>query len=246
MHLLNVATNSTSPFPAPPPPSPNQLASIFRRLPIDLTRLKIVTVPNANTLELASSGTALLPFAHLYLVLPESLVLNYALSRFRLRPDQADPQQPPYDIAPNRHDRLLSPAERYALAHEAAHLHREDALKQAALTLATIASVLALGPWLWLRCRWPRSVAIWTSMTAVTPAVLGLAAYSRHIELQADLTAGRAGYAEGGLGFWAVQLQEAAASWMPGRAGAWLATHPTSAERCEAFRRIVVEGGRVS
>lgn len=212
-----------------------QLASLLRRLPVDEGRLRLAVVPNTAEHAFASAGTATLPSSHLYLVLPEGLVLNYAMSRERA----AAPTTPAHDVTPSRWGSILTPPSRFALAHELAHLSREDHVVRLGTAAGSLTAALATGPALLLTrlCRPP--VAAAASVAATLPALMAVRIVSRRQELAADAHAAAAGYAEGGVQLWRrrIELEGPGASRTLLRDA--LQSHPSALQRLQALLAVM-------
>lgn len=173
---------------------------------MDESKLTLAVLPGVGEHAEASGGTALLPGGRLYLALPESMVLNYAMSRVQA-PKGTSPCAARFDIDPDRWSTVLSPADRFAVAHELAHLHREDHLRRVATASALVAQGLALGPLLRRFLRWKLPSAALASVGGTLAALLAVRAAGRRQELAADAAAADAGYALGGVALWRQRLE---------------------------------------
>lgn len=226
-----------------------ELRSIARRLGADPARLRVVVSSNAPTP--AATGSQLFQGAQAYLVVPESYVLNYAVGRpppevgfLGLEKGGADA----VDVAPNASGWTMPPSQRYELAHELAHVQLEHFLLHQLVQASAVALVLGAAPLLYLLGRVPAKAASLVSMWLIPPAFFGLKALSRAQEDEADACAAQAGYALGGLEFWARQvrflrgsdLSEGSRARRP-PAPRWWRSHPPAEDRLAHFQRLVRE-----
>ena len=205
-------------------------------------KLTLAVLPGASEHAEASGGTAVLPFGRLYLALPESVLLNYAMSRVAA-PKGTHPCEAQFDIGPERWDTVLSPPDRFALAHELAHLRREDHLRRIGAASGLVLAGLALGPLLQRAAGLPPSSAAVASVGGTLAALLGLRALSRTQELTADAAAARAGYAQGGIALWRQRLERlqaagAMSSVVSSPVRDALRSHPTALQRLRALLEL--------
>lgn len=179
-----------------------ELGSMFRRMQLgDNDNVKIAIVPAVDVPNPASSGTRLLPGSHAYLVIPESVILNATLSR--LRQEHAFDT---LDIEPDDVHYVMNPATRYGIAHELAHIKHEDYCNRVMVALASASAAMAVKPLCIRVLNMSRRGGSIASMWAVAPTFFAYKWYSREQERLADAAAGMAGYAEGGVQYWAKQL----------------------------------------
>ena len=213
-----------------------EIAAAARRLALPLERLSIGIVPHRDHCHAASAGS-LLPGAEQFLLIPEALVLNMALSRVR----HADPFDASLEVAPESYSHVLLPADRYILAHEMAHLKLNHHVKRQGTALALVSLAIASGP---LAQRALPAVsrrgASVLSVLALAPAFALLQAFARHQELQADQETARCGYALGGRDFWAQQLEAEDSRHNPATEPfPWLQSHPSPSVRFELFSQAL-------
>eukprot|EP00038_Savillea_parva_P028046 m.62919 g.62919 ORF g.62919 m.62919 type:complete len:299 (-) comp8121_c1_seq1:55-951(-) len=209
-----------------------ELGSISRRMGVGLDRMKIGVVPAESP---ASGGTRMLPGSHAFLVLPEGIICDMSLSRVR---DKTAIDT--LDIHPNEDGRVLSPAQRFAIAHEMAHIGHEDGVVRFLLGAGSSAGVLALTPTL-IRRGWTAKASSAAAMWAIVPLFFAFKWACREQERAADVAAARHGYLDGGLSFfeWRLRLQNAS----PGGAtsgsglGLWR-SHPNVLERYRLLRDV--------
>jgi hypothetical protein len=198
-----------------------ELRTLANQFNIDIENLSIAIVPSQQRFHAASAGSSVLPDAKQYLVLPETLLLNYTLSRRRYPDPFADLLQiQPYDVGT-----VMEPNDRYTLAHEMAHLQANHHLSRQASTLGFVTAGISLGPLAERLARVPKRVASLLSVAGLVPAFLASQALSRVQERQADTMAAEAGYCEGGILFWQNQPDPFTA--IP----TWLRSHPPARER---------------
>eukprot|EP00040_Diaphanoeca_grandis_P025197 m.139311 g.139311 ORF g.139311 m.139311 type:complete len:295 (+) comp30047_c0_seq1:245-1129(+) len=211
-----------------------ELGSIFRRCNVDIDRVKLAVVPTANANHFAASGTRLLPNAHAYVVIPESVVLNTSLSRVRC----ADAFET-LDIDPNTSKYIMDPATRYEVAHEICHLKHEDFFSRVTVATASAALVLITRPFFSNVLKLPARLGFTLSMWTVVPVFFGYKYLCRRQEQLADSDAGICGYASGGAEFWARQIILKSASpkssYLPPLP--WR-SHPPMEDRCSNLKSI--------
>lgn len=116
--------------------------------------------------------------------------MNFALSR-RNRAKEV------VDVPPDAIGTIATRAQRYAMAHELAHVRCEHYLQRWVLMSSAIVFTVATVPALRLR-GWSLKAATTMSMWLVVPGFFGTRYISRTQEREADLLACQAGYANGG------------------------------------------------
>lgn len=213
-----------------------ELGSISRRMGVPLDRIKVGIVPVVSSESPASAGTRLVPGSHAYVVLPDSFLSNVALSRIR---DQTAVDT--LDMEPNDSTHILTPADRFAIAHEFAHLRNEDFAARFALAALSAALSVAMAPFASVVLGWSFRAGSVAAMWSIPPAFFGYKWSCREQERAADAAAAAAGYAQGGLAFFDFQLRLRAGSPVGSGGGGmtlWR-SHPTLLERFLFFRDVV-------
>lgn len=210
---------------------------------VSLHDLKIAIVPTdvaaARTPSPASTGTRLFPGTHAYLLVPESVLLNLSLSRLKAKDPTAEP-----DIAPDDASMVTPPLIRYALAHEMAHIKHEDYAVRGAAGVGSAVITAGLGKAAARMFSLQPKTGTLLSLWAILPAFFCYKWLCREQERKADDGAGYAGYARGGVEYWArhcsfitsnrlrhnpaVQQTE----WGPWR------SHPPAVERLQQLKNI--------
>jgi hypothetical protein len=137
----------------------------------------------------ASAGTRLLPGSHVYVVLPDSYMSNMLLSRVR-DPTAADT----LDIAPRETRSVMTPADRFAIAHEFAHIRNEDFAARFAIGALSAALSVAVAPFTAVVLGWSFRAGSVAAMWSIPPAFFGYKWSCREQERAADAAAAAAGY----------------------------------------------------
>ena len=205
--------------------------------------LKIAIIPTdaaaSRTPSPASTGARIFPGSHAYLLVPESVLLNLSLSRLKV----ADPTVAP-DIAADDVAMVTPPLLRYALAHEMAHIKHEDYAVRGAAGVGSAVITAGVGKVAARLFSLQPQTGTLLSLWAILPAFFSYKWLCREQERRADAAAGHAGYAAGGVEYWArhcsfmtsnrLRHNPAAgqAEWGPWR------SHPPAAERLHQLKAI--------
>ncbi|EGD76901.1 hypothetical protein PTSG_08246 [Salpingoeca rosetta] len=205
-----------------------ELASLFAVFEVDPQRMKVSFIAGGDDSQAASAGTQRLPFGQAYLLLSEGIGLNYALSRVTAA-DACDIRP---RVHPNEASTILTPEQRYALAHELAHITCEHHTKRVTATAAALTAAFAVGPALRRWARASRPVAATATLLSIAPAGAALRWLYRRQEWEADAVAAHKGYACGGEAFWSRQAAMRVPN--PG-VPYWFRTHPYPHERLAFF-----------
>lgn len=211
-----------------------ELATLFARFEIDPNRTKIGILASEEDSQAASAGSSKLPFGYAYLFIPEGIVLNYSLSRVTLK----DGLENSNHIHPNAVDTVLTPPQRYELAHEVAHIALEHHTKRILATAGIIGWSVSIGPILLRKSRLSTRKATVIAATSTLPALLALRWLHRQHEWEADIKAGNSGYAWGGCVFWQSQVARRSPN---ENVPYYLRTHPYPHERFRLFRTLLAD-----
>ena len=140
---------------------------------------------------------------------------------------------------------IMTPADRYALAHELAHIKNEDHAMRVGAGAASAVFALGVGPLCGKLMAVNWRVGAMISMWSVVASFFSIKYFCRQQEYKADVAAGVGGYAKGGVIYWVKKCSLIAASshYAKERQSEWKwwRSHPLAHERLRCMQTVMAE-----